>query len=90
MVEKNGEWWDGELNGERGFFPSSYVEALPDDEVPDKNSTEPEETIAESVEEKPSDSVEPVESTEPQNDASEDNTFSEDNSSSGIYDHQMY
>ncbi|KZO94615.1 SH3-domain-containing protein [Calocera viscosa TUFC12733] len=25
-------WWDGLLNGERGWFPSNYVEVLPNGE----------------------------------------------------------
>lgn len=26
-------WWDGLLRGERGWFPSNYVEVVPDDEA---------------------------------------------------------
>lgn len=29
IVEKQGEWWQGTLNGQTGLFPASYVEEIP-------------------------------------------------------------
>jgi hypothetical protein len=27
VLEKQGEWWKGELNGKVGYFPANYVRA---------------------------------------------------------------
>jgi len=28
VIRQGGEWWEGELNGNRGLFPSNYVKLL--------------------------------------------------------------
>lgn len=30
---QEGGWWEGDLNGKRGFFPDNFVEVLPEEKA---------------------------------------------------------
>jgi len=30
VIDREGDWWKGEMNGQVGMFPSNYVQALSD------------------------------------------------------------
>ena len=32
ILNKDGDWWEGEVNGKVGFLPSNFVELLPAEE----------------------------------------------------------
>ncbi|KAH9481730.1 Unconventional myosin-Ie [Psilocybe cubensis] len=39
VEETNADWWTGRVNGKQGLFPSTYVEKLPEVQLPTPNAT---------------------------------------------------